>query len=220
MILHREIVNLKQRLLTLGAIVEKRLYMAVNSVHKRDPELAQQVIDGDEEIDTMEVELEEDCLKVLALHQPVATDLRVIVATMKINVDLERIGDLAVDIAERARFLATTQEVDQPFDFPGMAQKVTNMLQQCLDAFINLDVETARSVCMADDGVDLTHSGMYPRVEEAIQTQPEYIKQFLGYLSVSRYLERIADHATNIAEDVMYLVDGNIVRHNDEIFHA
>lgn len=220
MILHREIVKLKRRLLTLGALVEKRLDMAVRSVHKRDLELAQLVIDGDEEIDTMEVEIEEECLKVLALHQPVAVDLRVIVATMKINNDLERIGDLAVDIAERAKFFATTQEVDQPFDFPGMAQKVTKMLQKCLDSFVNLDVETARSVCAADDSVDNTHSDMYQQVEEAIQAHPKYIKQFLGYLSVSRYLERIADHATNIAEDVMYLVEGHIVRHSGEIYNS
>ncbi len=218
MILHKEIVKLKQRLLTLGALVEKRLDMAVRAVDRRDIELAGLVIEGDEEVDKMEVDLEEDCLKVLALHQPVATDLRVIVAILKINSDAERIGDLAVDIAERAKFFATHEELEPPFNFMDMASRVTNMLQKSLDAFVNLDVEMARSVCASDDSVDNTHSNMYQQVEDGICKQSHYTSQYLGYLSVSRYLERIADHATNISEDVMYLVEGNIVRHSGDIY--
>jgi phosphate transport system protein len=184
----------------------------------RDLELAQEVITGDHNIDGMEVELEEECLKVLALHQPVAIDLRVIIAVMKMNIDLERIGDLAVDIAERGKYFATHEHVQLPFDFPAMSKKAQDMLQKSLDALVNLDKDLATQVCADDDDVDDLHSCMFQKVEDAIQAQPQYVEQFIGYLSVSRYLERIADHATNIAEDVIYLVEGNIVRHSGEIY--
>jgi phosphate transport system protein len=218
MILHREINELKQQLLSLGALAEERVEIAVKSVDKRDLKLAKQVIEGDKEIDTMEVELEEECLKVLALHQPVAIDLRVIVSVLKINNDLERIGDLAVDIAERGQYFATHEEVKLPFDFPGMSKKAQDMLRKSLDALVNLDIDLANDVCAADDAVDDMHSSMFQKVEDAIKAQPQYVEQFVGYLSVSRYLERIADHATNIAEDVAYLVKGHIVRHSGKIY--
>ncbi|GAK57184.1 phosphate transport system regulatory protein PhoU [Candidatus Vecturithrix granuli] len=218
MILHKEIGKLKQQLLALGALVEERLNKSVKAVDKRDLELAQQIIEGDCEVDALEVDLEEDCLKVLALHQPVAIDLRLIMAVMKINIDLERIGDLAVDIADRARYFATHEEVTLPFDFLGMSRKAQDMLQKSLDALVNLDIELARKVCAADDAVDDMHSSMFQKVEQAIQAQPQYVEQFISYLSVSRYLERIADHATNIAEDVIYLVEGQIVRHSGGMY--
>lgn len=213
MLLHKEIQKLKQQLLTLSAIVESRLNTAVKAVDRRDIELADNVIEGDEEIDELEVELEEDCLKVLALHQPVAIDLRLIVAVLKINNDLERIGDLAVDIAQRGKYFATHAEATFPFDFPAMSRKAQDMLQNSLDALVNLDVKLAESVGNMDDVVDEFHRKMYEQVEEAIRQHPQHVEQFLQYLSVSRYLERIADHATNIAEDVIYLAEGNIVRH-------
>lgn len=218
MLLHKEIQRLKQHLLTLGTIVEDRVTSAVKAVDKRDLELAARVIDGDEEIDAMEVDLEEECLKVLALHQPVAIDLRVIIAVLKINSDLERIGDLAVDIAERGKYFATHREIEFPFDFPAMSGKVHKMLQNSLDALVNLDVELAKTVCAADDVVDDLHRNMYQQIEDAIKIQPHYTEQLLNYMSVSRYLERIADHATNIAEDVMYLASGDIVRHKQGFF--
>lgn len=218
MIVHREINNLKQQLLSIGALVEERVHIAVKSVDQRDPELAKKVIENDKEIDKVEVELEEECLKVLALYQPVAIDLRVIIAVMKINNDLERIGDLAVDIAERGHYFAMHEKVDLPFDFPRMSQKVREMLQKSLDALVNVDIDMAKKVCAADDAVDDLHSQMFQQVEDAIQSQPHHVEQFISYLSVSRFLERIADHATNIAEDVIYLVEGHIVRHRGEIY--
>jgi phosphate transport system protein len=218
MILHKEIDRLKQHLLALAALVEERVGIAVKSVENRDMELATQVIESDTEIDNMEVELEEDCLKVMALHQPVAIDLRLIISVLKINSDLERIGDLAVDIAERGQYFATHEDVEHPFDFLGMSQKTQTMLQKSLDALVNLNCELAKEVCAIDDAVDKIHSEMYHKVEEAIRAKPDYIEQYTSYLSVSKCLERIADHATNIAEDVIYLVEGNIVRHSGDIY--
>jgi phosphate transport system protein len=217
MILHKEIQRLKQQLLFLGALIEERVSLAVKSVDQRDQVLAQRVIDGDTEIDQMEVDLEEECLKVLALHQPVAIDLRVIIAVLKINSDVERIGDLAVDIAERGVFFATHEPVNLPIDFPLMSRKVQEMLQKSLDALVNLDIALAKEVWVTDDVIDDMHSKAFQHVEDAILGRPQYIEQFIHYLSVSRYLERIADHATNIAEDVIYLVEGTIVRHADSI---
>ena len=216
--LHKEIERLKKQLLTLGAEVEERLDLAVKAIDTRDQQLAKQIIKGDVEVDEIEVEVEEECLKVLALHQPVASDLRVIISVLKINNDLERIGDLAVDIAERAQFLATCREIAFPFDFPAMSKKVKIILQKSLDAFVNLNEELANEVCSLDDEVDDLHSEMFTEVEKAITEHPEDIQQLLCFSSVSRYLERIADHATNIAEDVIYLVKGEIVRHSKGIY--
>jgi phosphate transport system protein len=218
MLIHKEIQRLKQQLLFLGALIEERVNLAVKSVDQRDQVLAKRVIDGDIEIDQMEVDLEEECLKVLALHQPVAIDLRVIISVLKINNDLERIGDLAVDIAERGVFLATHEAVNLPFDFLLMSRKVQEMLQKSLDALVNLDIKLAKEVWGTDDMIDDMHGNVYRQVEQAILAQSQYIDQFINYLSVSRYLERIADHVTNIAEDVIYLVEGNIVRHRGGIY--
>jgi phosphate transport system protein len=216
--LHKEMETLKKRLLSLGAEVEERLDLAVKAIDTRDQQLAKQIIRGDVEVDEMEVEVEEECLKVLALHQPVAIDLRVIIAALKINNDLERIGDLAVDIAERAQILATCKEIEFPFDFHGMSKRAKTMLQKSLDAFVNLDEELANEVCSLDDEVDDLHCEMFTNVEKAIEEHPENIQQLLCFSSVSRYLERIADHATNIAEDVIYLIKGDIVRHSKGIY--
>ena len=218
MILHREIKQLKQRLLALGAEIEERLELAVKSVTKRDPQLAREVIEGDVEIDNWEVDLEEEALKVLALHQPVAIDLRVIVVVLKINNDLERIGDLASDIAERAYSLAMKPEIASPFDFITMAKRARTMLKQSLDAFVNLDDKLAREVCQADDVVDEIHADMFAKLRHALQEHPDKTEELLEYMSISRYLERIGDHATNIAEDVIYMSEGNVVRHSGDIY--
>jgi phosphate transport system protein len=216
MLLHKEIQRLKQQMLFLGALIEERVNLAVKAVDTRDLALAQRVIEGDNEIDQMEVDLEEECLKVLALHQPVAIDLRMIIAVLKINNDLERVGDLGADIAERGVFFATHPPVDWPFDFPLMAKKVQHMLQQSLDALVNLDLDIAQAVLKADDVVDDMHGKVFQQVTTSIQATPIQVEYFLNYLSVSRYLERMADHVTNIAEDVIYLVEGEIVRHIKE----
>ncbi len=214
--LQKEIGDLKKRILTLSALVEESVKDAVRAVQTRDRRLAARIIDGDIAIDNMEVAIEEECLKLLALHQPVAIDLRFIICVIKMNNELERIGDLAVNIAERASFLATRDPVDIPFDFPGMSEKTQEMLRHSLDALVNLDADLARKVCAADDEIDLINRDMYARVRDGITARIEYIEIFIHLLAVSRHLERIADHATNIAEDVIYMIEGEIVRHRPE----
>lgn len=214
--LQREIDSLKKKLLALSAFVEENVQRAVTAIAERETAAADEVIDSDPDIDKMEIDVEEDCLKILALHQPVAIDLRFIVAVLKINNDLERIADLAVNIAERAVFLNTQERVDIPFDYAGMATKAKRMLAQSLDALINGNTELAHAVCTADDEVDAINREMYRQIKEGIRNHPEQVECLLHLLSVSRHLERIADHATNIAEDVIYMVDGEIVRHRVE----
>ena len=214
--LQREIENLKKKLLALGAIVETSVRDAALSIGKRDAEQAQKIIDDDIHIDNTEVEIEEECLKILALHQPVAIDLRFIVAVLKINNDLERIGDLAVNIAERAVFLAGQPKVNLPIDLVDMAHKAQSMLKNSLDALINHDSSLAHKVCISDDVVDQMNRLMFIKVQESILNNPQHITSLIHLLSVSRHLERIADHATNIAEDVIYMVEGQIIRHKIE----
>ena len=214
--LQREIENLKKKLLALGARVETTVRDAALSIEQRDVDLAQKVIDDDIEIDNTEVEVEENCLKILALHQPVAIDLRFIVAVLKINNDLERIGDLAVNVAERAIYLATHPKVNIASDLLDMAQSAKSMLKESLDALINHDAELAHKVCASDDIVDDMNRQMYLKVQDAIVKNPERISTLIHLLSASRHLERIADHTTNIAEDVIYMIEGQIIRHKTE----
>ena len=159
------------------------------------------------------VRIEEDCLKTLALHQPVAIDLRFIIAVLKINSDLERVGDLAVNVAERAAFLATQSSVDIVFNFQAMAEKAQGMLGKSLDSLVNLNVGRAREVLCSDDEIDAMNRRTYGIVQEAIHAHPNQTESFIHMLSAARHLERIADHATNIAEDVIYMIEGMIVRH-------
>ena len=212
--------KLKRSIFSLSGMVEESVRDAVRALDRRDSRLAQKVIDADLEIDHAEVDVEEEGLKILALHQPVAIDLRFIVAVLKINNDLERIGDLAVNIAERAQFLATHEKVDIPFDFAGMAEKAQAMVKQSLDALVNLDAGAALAVCAADDEVDAMNRQMYLQVGEGIREHPDQVESLTHLLSVSRHLERIADHATNIAEDVIYMVRGEIVRHQAEQYRT
>jgi len=219
--LQREIENIKKKLLTMGAVAEERVSQATRSVVERDAELAQQIMKGDYEIDQMEVDIEEECLKILALHQPVAIDLRFIIAVLKINSDLERVGDLAVNIAERSAYLATSNEtICMPFDFQGMATKVQQMLSASIDALVNLDTKQAHRVRAMDDKVDAMNRQMYELVKNRMPDNPEEVNCMLHSLSIGRHLERIADHATNIAEDVVYLVEAQIVRHTPESFDS
>jgi len=214
--LQREIEQLKKKILTLGATVEGSVRKAVNSIEHRDTSLAQAVIDGDSAIDQLEVDLEEDCLKILALHQPVAIDLRFIVAVLKINSDLERIGDLATNMAERTIFLAAQPDTAAPFNLHMIAEKAQAMVKRSLDSLVNLDAAMARQVCRMDDEVDKLNREAFELVKEAIRRSPEQVETLIAYLSVSRYCERIADHATNVAEDVIYMTDGLIARHRAE----
>lgn len=212
----REIENLKKQILALGADVESALHKAVDAVVRRDWALAQTVIDTDTEIDRCEVDIEEECLKVLALYQPVAIDLRFIIAVLKINNDLERIGDLAVNIAEQVQFLGASVSRPFPFDFEGMAAKAQAMLKKSLDALVTLDAGLARQVCASDDEVDAMYRDLIGLVKNEIRQDPDLFDTLLTLMMVSRQLERIADHATNIAEDVVYMVEGHIVRHSPE----
>ena len=211
--LQREIDGLKEMISSLGAHVEENVGRAVRAVHERDGELARVVIDSDPEIDLMEVDIEEECLKTLALHQPVAHDLRFIIAVLKVNSDLERIGDLAAGIAKQGRYLAGSRSCDVPYDFVGMAVKVRRMLRDSLDALMEKDATIAHRVCAADDEVDAMDRLMYEEVRAAIRETPEKTEGLIRLQRVSQNLERIADHATNIAEDVIYLVEGEIIRH-------
>ena len=216
--LERELEKLKKQILSLGAMVEERVRMAIRAFETRDRELAMKIIDADREIDKAEVEMEEDCLKVLALHQPFAVDLRFIIAVIKINNDLERVGDEAVNVAERVANIAKRPPVNVPFEYGVMAEKSEAMLKSSLDALVNLDADLAYKVCLLDDEVDDINRDIYDKVKAAIQKQPERIGYLINLLLISRHLERIADHATNIAEEVIYMVEGEISRHRNDIF--
>jgi phosphate transport system protein len=211
--LHRELAKIKKQTLSLGALVEERARTAVLAVETRDADLAQKVIDSDWEVDEMEIEIEEECLKVLALYQPVAVDLRFLVATIKINNDLERIGDEAVNIAERLVVMAKRPPMTFLFDYTPMAEKVQAMLKMSLDALVHLDVQLAFNVITMDDEVDAIQVQAYDRIKEALKEFPDRVGYLINLLLVSRHLERLADHSTNIAEEVVYLIEGNIVRH-------
>ena len=211
--MEREIGRLKKSILALAAVVEESVKQAVIALEKRDVELAKKIIKGDLAVNQREVELEEECLKIIALHQPVAADLRFIVAVLKINNDLERIGDLAANLAERTVSLVENQAQQAPFDFELMADKVELMLEKALDALVNHDLMLASEAIRLDDEVDQMHKDAFAAIKAGIREDPEAMDALINYLSISRYLERIADLATNIAEDVVYMINGKIVRH-------
>lgn len=209
----RAIDNLKKQILHVSAVVEENLQEALSSLVNKDLDQARKVILSDEKIDQLEVEVEEECLKILALHQPVAIDLRYLVAILKINNDLERIGDLAANIAERTEILAECPSVPYPQELKLMAEKSQAMLKKSIDSLVDLDVEVAIQVQKDDDEVDEIHRNMYEIVAENINSNPETLTTWLQYQAISRFLERIADHATNICEDVFYTIEGDISRH-------
>ena len=212
--LQRDLEKLTREILSMGALVEDATARAMEALLERNLELAERVIEGDHTIDMKEIEVEEECLKLLALHQPVAADLRFIVAVLKVNNDLERMGDLAQNIAERAHMLARDHSATAPpSELRGMMEMVQSMVVRCLDALVRLDADVARSVLRDDEGVDEAHRRMYRFLQERMQKTPEKIPDYIQYLSVSRYLERMADQTTNIAEDVIFTAEGDVVRH-------
>ena len=178
-----------------------------------DGPAAAEIVRLDYEVDEMEVEIEEECLKVLALHQPVAVDLRFIVAVIKINNELERIGDQAVNIAQRVEVIARRPRPPFTFDYAVMSEKAIRMLKMSLDALVNLDVDLAYKVITMDDEVDQIKKEAYDKIKQAIQDLPERVGYYINLLLISRHLERMGDHSTNIAEEVIYLVEGEIFRH-------
>jgi phosphate transport system protein len=211
----REIDGLKRHLLSLCAVVDEQVQLAMRALLERDEQLAGEVCQRDADVDQREVEVEEECLKILALYQPVAVDLRFIAAVLKINNDLERIGDLAVNIARKARALAAAPPIAIPFDLAGMSEKTQAMLRDSLDAMVNQDARLANEVCGRDDEIDLMKHDARRQAEEMIAADPAQTSLLLRLLAVSRNLERIADLATNISEDVIYMVDGKIIRHQE-----
>ncbi len=212
-LMQNELDRLKKRLLNLTAEVEGRVQQSVSALLNRDLALARKVMNGDAQIDNMEIALEEECLKALALHQPVANDLRFVVSVLKINNDLERVADFAVNIAERAIDFGDTYAVDCPYDIAHMAELVEKMLRMALDALMQQDAELALKTIEFDDKVDAMHSQNFGAVKDAIRNNSDAIDRLVPYLSISRYFERMGDLATNIAEDVIYQVNGEIVRH-------
>jgi phosphate transport system protein len=209
-----ELEKLKKKIFELCTMVEESVTGAIRSVLRLDIELAKKLIENDTAIDMMEIYVEEECLKILALHQPVAIDLRFIISALKINNDLERIGDLAVNIAQRTQTLAELADSNSVVcDFAVMSEKAVAMVKKSLDAFMNYDPKLSREVCDADDEVDDLHKEMYSVFKREVDRNSKNIEVMLQYLSISRNLERIADHATNIAEDVIYMTQGDIVRH-------
>jgi phosphate transport system protein len=211
--LERDLDNLQRDILAQAGAVEEAIHKAIRALQERDARLAQQVIDGDARIDEEENHVEEECLKILALHQPVAVDLRRIASALLINVDLERMADLAEDIAERALTLARPPFIPVPSSLQKMTDIATSMVQQSLDAFVNLDSSLARVVCRLDDEVDRYNDEIIDELVQTMRSSPDMVEAGLSLFSATRHLERIADHATNIAEDVIYLVEGEIVRH-------
>jgi phosphate transport system protein len=211
--IERQVDQLKEKILRVGTLVEEAFSKAITALINRDIALAQRVMASDEEIDRMEVEVEEECLKILALYQPVAADLRFVVAVLKINNDLERMGDLARNIAKRVAQLATGPTVDLPPEIRTMAMLSQDMVKQCLDAVVNADPTLARQVREEDDAVDEARQHIRRRILQGIKAHPEQLENLLRINSVSKHIERIADMATNVAEDVIYMVEGDIVRH-------
>lgn len=219
--IRKEREKVKKRILYLGTAVENNLHNAIRALQNNDVELAHEVKKSDLEIDKTEVSLEDQCLEVLALHQPVAGDLRFLVTVLKINIDLERIGDLAVKIADKVLLLSFSQkklyvqnEHTHILDkLNEMFNSTIWMLKKCLDAFAHEDADLAFQVILVDDEVDRAKNMIRSYLEETIQDAPQQ-NAYLGMLlSVSRSLERIADHSTNICEDIIYMLEGKIVRH-------
>jgi phosphate transport system protein len=214
----REIENLKKKILAMSAVVEESIVRSIAAVIKHDASLAQQVAAGEDEVDEMEVDVEEECLKILALYQPVAVDLRFVVAVLKINNDLERMADHAVNIARRAEYLATFPKLDVPPELAEMATRTQTMVKHSLDALVQSDTKLARQVCASDHEVDQYNRKMHVLMQDQMRSNPDQVDRLLHLLSVSRHLERIADLATNVAEDVIYTVEGVIVRHRVAAF--
>jgi phosphate transport system protein len=211
--IERQIVQLKEKILRVGTLVEEAISKSITALINRDTALAQRVMASDEEIDRMEVEVEEECLKILALYQPVAADLRFVVAALKINNDLERMGDLAKNIAKRVAQLADEGPIELPAEIRTMATLAQEMVKQSLDAVVNGDPALARQVREEDDAVDDARQRVRRMVIRGIKVEPDRVECLLRVNSVSKHIERIADMATNIAEDVIYMVEGDIVRH-------
>lgn len=209
-----ELQVLKQRLLNMGALVEERVHQAVLALIERRLDVAEQVAHGDGVVNALQIEIDDRALKLLALQQPMAGDLRLITSAMKINADLERIGDQAVNIAETVQRLIPQPPLKPLIDIPRMAEIAQRMTHDSLDAFVKKDPHLARDVLQRDDDVDQLKDQVFRVLLTYMMADPGTIERALGLILISRNLERIADHATNIAEDVIFLVEARDVRHH------
>ena len=211
-----ELEDLQGRLLEMGTLVESAIHTSVLALTERSEAQAQQVLGNEDRINHLEIEIDELAVRLLALQQPMARDLRFLTAAIKINTDLERMGDLAVNIVERAIALMNRQPVKPLIDIPQMARTTESMVRKSLDAFVKREPELARSVLLSDDTVDRLRDSIHSELISFMQQNPDAIPQALELILVARHLERIADHATNIAEDTLFLVKGVDVRHHLE----
>jgi phosphate transport system protein len=209
-----ELEILQQRLLSMGGLAEDRMGDSVRAVTQRDPALVERILGGDEPINALHIEIDDRCFKLLALHQPMAADLRAIVAAVKINTDLERVGDLAVNIAEAAKRYLQHAPVKPLIDIPRMGDIAQRMLRDALDAFVRRDTRLAEAVLAADDTLDALKTQIFRELLTFMLSEPSTIEPALDLILISRHLERIGDHATNIAEDVIFMVSARDVRHH------
>jgi len=211
-----ELDQLKTKLLEMSSLVEAAIQRSISAVTQKDRTAADEVFRNEARINAIEVEIDEFAINLLALHQPMAADLRLIVAALKINTDLERMGDLSVNIAQRAISLIEEPVIKPMIDIPHIAGLVQSMVRKSLDAFVTRDADLARSVLASDDAVDSLRTASYHELVSFMERDPENIKAALDLLAITRNLERLADHSTNIAEDVLFLVKGIDVRHHAE----
>jgi phosphate transport system protein len=209
--------KLRSCLLEMGGLVEDQIAQAIRSLTERDPLLAHATVERDHTVNRLDVEIDELSMKLIALHQPAARDLRLITTALKITTDLERIGDLATHIAERAIELAAEPPVKPYVDIPRMAELASSMVHRSLDAFVREDIELALEVCGSDDTIDRLHDQLFRELLSFMVDDPQAISRTMRLLFVSKYLERIGDHATNIAEMVIFLVKGTSIRHMDTV---
>ena len=212
-----ELEELKGNLLTMAALVEEAIRDAVQSLVKRDSDLAKKTFELEERINNLEIAIDEMCLKLLALRQPMAADLRFVTSAMKITTDLERMGDQAVNIAERAISLNQEPQLKPYIDIPRMAEITQSMVKDVLDAFVNQDSELARSVCKRDDMVDRLNDQVFQELLTFMNSDMRSITRAIHLMIVCRCLERIADHATNIAEDVIFMLDARVIKHHADV---
>lgn len=209
-LLKKELKNLEKNLLEMGRIVEEMLHGSTEALAKRDVRLAAEVIEKDDEVDDLNWSIEEKCLELIALQQPMASDLRTIAAAMKIITDVERCGDYAVDIAKTARALAEGDRVGVIGEIPGMARIVMDMMRQSLEGFVSRDVEKIQTMIDEDDVVDRLYKELHEKIAEEVLQRPELVRSAFHALLIIRYLERIADHITNVGERVYYMVTGEL----------
>ena len=211
--LDAELDDLKKKLLLMGGSVESQLQEALQALTERDSERAIRVVENDLHVNKLDVDIDETCLRLLALHQPTASDLRLITTAMKVSAELERMSDLAENIAERAIELNKEPQLKPYIDIPRMADWTIQMVKECLDAFVNRDPELARKVCRDDDFVDDLTEQLFRELVSFMLEDPRTITRAIRLTFIGKYFERIADHATNISELVVYMVEGKIIRH-------